>query len=463
MFTNAKASTSDPALLSSHTLSSPHRREEQHFSVTARWQHSASHRGSALTRPQTSSPRRAASQSNTTLWSNQGHVDTRRQVRAGLREPLNEESEDSDEVFTEQLSLWARRLYDRANTAPCRQQASLRSSQERNYRSLCNRSSFSKAFKGRERETENCVDDYYDNDDEERTISRNVDYDRRYREEFEDLHSGRPEETYSRPAEVCERRCRRSESVGVHDRSRHRDLARTWSCKENPDKHVRFQDDQRSSVRQQNASMKVWEMLGHILQERGVPVKVGGDGAPLQIRPQSRDSQVLYGSEVSYGDSHPHQRAFHRAATSRHSFHGDIRQRRLSHRESIGRDHREDRDGHNYNGGVYELNSAESHIFNRERNGSMRWKDHKYANVDYNSERKATHTRVNRSTSERRHWYRVTEETLSSEEEQETERRAECPRRRALHRSQSFSSSRGSTRHRLKHVAAGKARTCSRL
>lgn len=455
-----EGSTSDPVLPPSHqhTFSSPHRREEQYFTVTTRWQHSTSHRGSVLTGPQTSSPRRAASQSNTTSWSNQGHVDTRRQVRIGLREPLNEESEDSDEVFNEQLSLWARRLYDRANTAPRRQQASLRSPQEWHYRSLCNRSSFTKDYKGWERETENCEDDYYDNDDEEQRISRNVRYDGGYRDEFEDLHSDRLEETYSRPAEVCERRCRRSESVSVHDRSRHRarDLARTWSCKENPDKHVRFQDDQRSSVRQQNESMKVWEMLGHILQERGVPVKVGGSGAPLQIRPQSRDSQVLYGSEVSYGDSQPHQRAFHRAATSRHSFHGDIRQRRrLSHRESIGRDHREDQDRHNYNGRVYEINSGESHIFNRERNGSTRWKEHRYANVDNNSERKATHTRVKRSTSERRHWYRVTEETLSSEEEQETERRAECPRRRALHRSQSFSSSRGSARHRLKHVAAG--------
>uniref|UniRef100_A0A087XE04 Coiled-coil domain-containing protein 50-like n=1 Tax=Poecilia formosa TaxID=48698 RepID=A0A087XE04_POEFO len=123
------------------------------------------------------SPRRAASQSSTTSWSNQGHVDTSRQRRPELREPVDEDSEDSDTVFTEQLSVWARRLYDGANTAPRQRQASLRS----------------------------------------------------------------PQEADSRPAEACERRCHRSESVSVHNRSRHRngDLARTWSCKENPGRSER--------------------------------------------------------------------------------------------------------------------------------------------------------------------------------------------------------------------------------
>ncbi|PWA31649.1 hypothetical protein CCH79_00006569 [Gambusia affinis] len=440
-------STSDPALPSSHhhTFSSPHR--GQYSPVTSRWQHSTTHRGSVLTGPQTSSPRRAASQSSTTSWSNQGHVDTSRQRRPELREPVNEDSEDSDTVFTEQLSLWARRLYDRANTAPHQQQTSLRPSQERNYRSLCTRSSFAKDLPGRKEESENFEDDYYENDNVQRRISRNVDYN-------SDEHEGRPQEADSRPAEACERRCRRSESVSVHSRSAHRnrELARTWSCKENPDKHVRFQDDPREPVRQQNDSLKVWEMLGHILQERGVPVKVGGSGAPLQIRPQSRDSQVLYGSEVSYGDSQPHQRAFQRAAATRHSFHGDIRQRRrLSRGESFGGDHRADQDRRNYNREVCDRSSGEPHIIDR----GTSWSEHQYVNIDNNRERKTNHTRVKRVTSERRHWHKITEETLSSDEEQEAERRAERPRRRALHRSQSFSSSRGSTRHRSRPIAAG--------
>ncbi|KAK1899262.1 Coiled-coil domain containing protein 50 [Dissostichus eleginoides] len=104
-------------------------------------------------------------------------------------------------------------------------------------------------------------------------------------------------------------------------------------------------DNSRSSIRpQQGKSRGVWEMLGQVLRERGVPVRLGDNGAPLQIGPQSRDSQVLHGSEVSCGDSLPHQRVFQRPANTRHSFHGDTRERRrLSHRESSGRDHTEDR------------------------------------------------------------------------------------------------------------------------
>ncbi|KAK5603166.1 hypothetical protein CRENBAI_000163 [Crenichthys baileyi] len=426
-----EGSTSDPELPSSHqhTFISPYQEEEQYLSVTTRWPHSTSHRGSVLTGPHTSSTWRAVSQSNTTSWSNQG-----------------------------QLSLWARRLYDRASTAPPHQQPSLRPQQERNYRSLCTRSSFTNDLKGWEEETENCVEDCYENDNVQWRTSRNVDYDRKYRDKYEDLHSGRPQEPDSRSAEVCERRCHRSESVRVNDRNRNGDLARTWSCKENPDKHVRFREGQKSSIKQQNESLKVWQMLGHILQERGVPVTVGGSRAPLQITPQSRDSQVLYGSEVSYGDSQPHQKAFHRAATTRHSFHGDIRQRRRSsHGENIGRDHKEDQGSYSYNREVHELNSGDSHIFSKERNGNTRSKEHKYANIDNNRERNANHTRVKRTTSDRRHWHKITEETLSSDEEQEVERRAERPRRRALQRSQSFSSSssRASTRNRSKHMAAG--------
>ncbi|XP_038138607.1 coiled-coil domain-containing protein 187 isoform X1 [Cyprinodon tularosa] len=436
-----EGSTSDPALPSSHqhTFSRPLQGEEQYLSVTTRWQHSTSHRGSVLTGTQTSSPRGAVSQSNTNSWSNQGQVDTR---GAELRETINEDSDDLDAVFTEQLSLWARRLYHR-NTAPPQKQASSRPPQERNYRSLSTRSSFTQNLKSWEEETGNCAEDCYEN---EWRVPRNVDTERKNRNTYEDEH----EELDRRSAKVSERRCRRSESVRIHDQRGHRnrDLARTWSYKENPDKRVHFQDDQRRSIRQNNESRKVWEMLGQILQERGVPVKVSDSGAPLQIRPQSRDSQVLHGSEVSYGDSQPHQRAFYRAATTRHSFHGDIRQRRrLSNGENIGRVYREDQDMHHYNGAVSEIH--------RERDSNTRRKEHKYANTDNDRERNANQPRIRRTTSERRHWHKIPEQTLSSEEEQEVERRAERPRRRALHRSQSFSTSRGSTTHRSKHIAAG--------
>ncbi|XP_023154495.1 coiled-coil domain-containing protein 187 isoform X1 [Amphiprion ocellaris] len=456
---HSEGSTSDPALLSSHqhALSSLHQGEEQYSSTTTtRWQCSTSHNHSDLTGPQTDSLREVAAQKNTTSWSNQGHADFIRQIRSELREPLSENSEDSDTDFSEQLSAHFQRMNERLNTAPTRQRASLHQPQERNYRSLCSHSSFSNEFRGWKEGREERDEDNYDYWDEPRRRPRNQDQERNHREEYEHWHRSRDQDTDSRSFEVRDRRCSRSESVRLHDRSRHsnRDLARTWSCKDNPDKHVRFHEGTRTSYRQQNESSQVWEMLGRVLRERGVPVRFGGGGVPLQIRPQSRDSQVLHGSEVSYGDSQPHQRAFQRAATTRHSFHGDIRERRRSsYRENSGRDHREDRDRHHDNGEVYEISSRDQFLANRERRGSGRWTEHRYTNNDERGERNANDYRVRR-TSDRRRWHKTAEERLRSEEEQEVERREERPHRRALQHSQSFSS-RGSTRDRSMHMAAG--------
>ncbi|KAG7221548.1 hypothetical protein INR49_017079 [Caranx melampygus] len=467
MFVITKGSNSDTSLASTqqHTLQ---RGEERHSPpTTTRWQYSTSHNHSHFAGPWADSPRGPAAQENTTSWSNQGHADSIRQIRSEVREPLSEDSEDSDAELSEILSVLSQRMYERRNTAPLQRRASSYHPQERNYTSQGR--SFRDELRSWEEEEEEergeSDDDYFDNGGREERRPRNHDEGRTHREEYEGGRRSRDQDRDSGSVEVRERQCRRSESVRLHDRSRHgnRDLARTWSCKESPDKRVHFQDDGRGSNRQQDESSHVWEMLGQVLRERGVPVRIGGNGAPLQIRPQSRDSQVLHGSEVSYGDSQPHQRAFQRAATSRHSFHGDIRERkRPSYRENSGRDHREDRDRRRDNvehaREVYEISSRDSHLANRAMGSrdSRRWREQRYANDD-ERERTACDHRVERTTSKRRHGRNTVEQRLSSEEEQEVERRVERPPRRAPQRSQSLSSSssRSSTRDRSRNMAAG--------
>lgn len=294
------------------------------------------------------------------------------------------------------------------------------------------------------------------------------------REEFEGL---RDSDKGSGFGEVGERRCSRSESLRLHDRRRqsNRELARTWSYRDNADKHVHFRDESRSNSREVQSGNGVWAMLGHVLRERGVPVRISNDGASLQILgPRSRDSQVLHGSEGSCSDSQPHQRSFQRASTTRHSFHGDLREkRRSSHRESSGRDHREDKERlHNIaerGGEVYEISSREPSLANRERGGSRRWRDH---NTDHTRDWNENDFGVSRTTDERRNRRNAVEERVNSEEE--TWRRRDQPGQRAPQRSQSLRSSsssgggggagvRASTRRRSRHVAAGNIQSCSHL
>ncbi|XP_070695915.1 coiled-coil domain-containing protein 187 isoform X1 [Pempheris klunzingeri] len=457
---HSEGSASGPSLPSphQHTLGSLHHGEEQYSSTTTRWQCSTSHNHSDLTEPQADSPMGVRALKNTTSGSNQGHTDSFREIGSELREPLSEDSEDSDTVFSEQLSVLSQRLYERLNTAPPRWRAPLHQPQERNYRSLCSRSHVTDELRGGEQERGDCDEDYYENRILEKRRPRNLDQERNHREDYEGWHRSKDQDRDPR-LEPRERRCSRSESVRLHDRSRqsNRDLARTWSYNDNPDKHVRFQDDTRSTNRQRGAVSGVWEMLGQVLRERGVPVRFGSNGVPLQIRPHSRDSQVLHGSEVSCGGSQPHQRVFQRASTTRHSFHGDIRERRrLSYRENCGRDQREGRDRHRNNvgyDGESEISSRDLHLVNRGQ-GGRQLSEHRYTNNDQ-EERNANDCRVKRTTSEHRHWHKTIEERLSSEEEQEVERRVERPSRRAPQRSQSLSGNRASTRDKSRRMAAG--------
>lgn len=459
MFGITKGSASDPAL----PLSNLHQGEEYYSSTTTRWQCSTSYNHSNLTEPKADSRSGVLAQTNTTSWSNQGHTDSFREIRR------ESSSEDSDTVFSEQLSVLSQRVNERLTTSPPRRYSSLHHPLERKYQSLCPRSTVTDELRVGEEVRGEFDEDYYRSGDLEERSPRNWDQERNHREEYEGLQRSRDLDRASRLGEVRERRCSHSESVRLPDRSRqsNRNLARTWSYKENSDKHVRFRDDSRSFNRQRGESSGVWEMLGQALRERGVPVRIGSNGVPLQIRPESRDSQVLHGSEVSCSDSQPHQRLFQRASTARHSFHGDIREKKhLSYQASSGRDHREDRDRHcnieEHDGEVFEIRRTDSYLANRERGGSRRWREHRCANDDV-SDWTANDCGVKRTSSERRHWHKTIEERLSSEEEQEVERRREQHRRRAPQRSQSLSSSRASTRDRSRRMAAGNTQNCSQL
>ncbi|XP_053705458.1 coiled-coil domain-containing protein 187 isoform X2 [Synchiropus splendidus] len=271
----------------------PHRRIDvdpvEHFSPSAtRWQCSSAPSRSHLDRPRT-----VPAQKNPTSRSNEGHVHPIRQISSEFRESLSSDSEDLDAVLlSELISLGSQRLRQRQHSAR-RRRASSYHSPERDYRSLCTFSDLSEEPGGQQE-------------------SRRED-----------------------------RRCGADERINGRRRSS-RDLARTWSCRDNPDKHVHFQEST-SSDRREDESRQVWMMLGHVLRERGVPVKLGGSGAPLKIERSRRDSQDFQGSQVSYGEPQP-QRVFQRAATARHSFHGDPRERRRKLLlESSRADQREER------------------------------------------------------------------------------------------------------------------------
>uniref|UniRef100_A0A3P9J2H0 Coiled-coil domain-containing protein n=1 Tax=Oryzias latipes TaxID=8090 RepID=A0A3P9J2H0_ORYLA len=442
----AEGRAAEPDRLPSHLHAVP---EEQCSSDAIRGRCFTSHRGSEV--HDHGSPQRVGSRNNRTSWSNHRETEPDGQMRNEVRETLSEESEDSDTAFNQQLSLWSKRLYEGLSTAPPRQRTSVYQPHFKSNRTFSH-GNFPDSFDVFEEETEDLDEDY--------RVSRYQDQERRPKKE-DDQHRSRNEEAVSGLAGVGERRHSRSESVRIHDRRDHRNkvLARTWSCKDNPEKRVSFQDDDRSSYHKQRENSQVWEMLGHILRERGVPVKIGGSGAPLQIKPQSRDSQVLYGSEVSYGDFQPHQRLFQRTATARHSFHGDIRERRrLSYRENSSRDHREAPDRCYENGEVPKICRGDSFISDSQRPGSRRQKELKHTNGDKNGEGRPDNCGVRRATSERGRWHRITEERVSAEEEegaQEVERRVERPKRRPFLRSLSLRISKATTRHRLKPMAGG--------
>lgn len=394
-----EGSVSDPAL-PRHSPVSGVRHGEGRYSPTAtRGQHHTSNRHSDSFQPLSDSRSGVAAHRNPSSLLNRGHTDRFRDFRS----ETSQDSDDSDSVFSEQPRV-------NHNASSPRRQLSFPDHHERRSRGLPSR--WSVISEPRVEEEEGDFDeDYYEDDHRER---------RRYFRQSSD----------SRAGEVRDRRFSHSESVRWRDGTR-RDLARTWSCRVNTDKHVRFRDANGASSldARRGEDGRVWQMLGQVLRERGVPVRISGNGAQLQIWPQSRD-----GSEASCGDSRPHQSRFQRASAARHSFHGDTRERRLQPcRDGGGRDGGEGRD------------RAEAEFLRERRGGGGR------------AEGGSNGHGVRWMTGERRQWREAVEEELSSEEEERQVERRSC--RRAPQRSQSLSSSsrhsRALNRRRWPHVAAG--------
>lgn len=394
-----EGSVSDPALPRRSPVSGVRRAEGRYSPTATRGQHRTSNRPSDSFQPLSDSRSGVATHRNPSSLLNRGHIDSFRDARS----ETSEDSDDSDSVFSEQPRV-------NRNTSPPRRQLSFHNHHERHSRGLPSRRSVTSEARVEEEEGD-FDEDYYEHDQRER---------RRCVRQSSD----------SRAGEVKDRRFSRSESVCWRDGTRRgsTDQARTWSCRDNTDKHVRFRDANGAGSldARRGEDGRVWQMLGQVLQERGVPVRIGGNGAPLQIWPQSRDR-----SEASCGDSQPHQSRFQRASAARHSFHGDVRDRRRpSCRDSSGRGRGGGRDRAEF----YETGGRDW----RERRGSGGW-----------MEGGSNGHGVKGTTGEHRRWREAVEEGPSSEEEKQQVERRSC--RRAPQRSQSLSSSR--SRRRWPHVA----------
>ncbi|XP_077458068.1 coiled-coil domain-containing protein 187 isoform X2 [Stigmatopora argus] len=312
---------------------------------------------------------RVASYQTTTSSSNEGQRHSHGQFLEELKESLHENS-----VFFEQ------RLNIRNNTVPLPRRLSLHLPGERRNRTLQTPSQIA----------EESEDQYYGGQEKRRA----GDWER---EIIHHMENG-TRSLYDDQARSCspgarERRWRRSESVRVPMRTRHgdRDSSRTWSYRDSADKRVRFAADTESTDGHPNADVRVWEMLGQVLRERGVPVSLGGSGAPLKIGRQSQDG----GTVLVRSDPKPHQMPFQRLASARHSFHGDVRERRLARRES-----RVSEDSYQGNGELSEIRDT------------RRLERH---NMDEGST--AREGAVERKTG--RNWHETIKNYLSSEEQAE--------------------------------------------
>ncbi|XP_061703471.1 coiled-coil domain-containing protein 187 isoform X2 [Syngnathoides biaculeatus] len=231
-------------------------------------------------------PAGVADNQSPTWWSSEGHTHSRRQLRR--------ESQASPRAHAD---FFERRPNTRNNTPPLRRRLSLRLPRERDRTSLYTANGVRETF-------------YDDNERQEKRSARDREreLDHRAQNTTRSHQDGAP-----RSPEARERRCRRGESLRIHDRPGpgRGDASGTWSTRDDSDKRVRFAPGDGGSGGRSDPGARVWEMLGHVLRERGVAVTLGGRGAPLKIGPQRPDGQA---------SPRPHQRA-----AAGHSFHGDRR------------------------------------------------------------------------------------------------------------------------------------------
>ncbi|CAL8367326.1 unnamed protein product [Lota lota] len=422
-------------------------------------------------------PRRVFPLKETTPWSNEGERGCARQSRDEWRQRLSDDSEDSDVVFYEASDDRSRRWHRRADTAPCRRRVSVHEAPtHRKSGSLQTDSSVREEEEEEEEEEEDGLAHY---DAPEARQPRNREWERNPGEKNGGWHGDRDGEGVRRS-----KRRSRSQSVRLSDRRCDSGVARTWSPRETPDRHVRFQDERRCGLRSghhdNNSDGRVWEMLGQVLRERGVVVRHGVHGAPHQppppppppTGPQSRHSEVHHGSEASYGDPQPHQRAFERSSSTRHSYHGGGREaRRCSTRTWSESDYRGDQERQNGRPALAQGGGArrspeggrEPKLAKREMGGSSRrrWRRAEPPpsrdNEEVHDGAGSTHgPRVSRNTSERWHRRRGAEEPQQEEVNREEVRREdERPRLRIPQRSQSMSTRGVSTRLGWRPTTAG--------
>ncbi|XP_061909308.1 coiled-coil domain-containing protein 187 isoform X2 [Entelurus aequoreus] len=408
-YCEGSSSGSAPPSPNQFTLDRQHQGEVQYSPTTTRWPYSNTPNHPDFCRPPDYYPGRIEAHKTITVRSDKGHTHSHREFRRELEErQMHEICEDY--VYSENQPI------KRHNTATLHRRSSLHLPRERDYRTLNSRIA----------EEFDCWEKYYENGDKDKRGTRDLKRERRSRVKNGAWTISSNENGASRSVEVG-RRCSRSESVRLYDATdkKKSDLIRTWTYRDNPDKHVHFAADTRSLNKCQDTNMDVWEMLGYILQERGVPVRLGDNGAPLKIGPQSRDR-----TEISYADSQPHQMAFQRTASARHSFHGDIRERkRLIHRENSEWDHRGTKDSHHnillHDRQLYDINSRDSCLSNRERRGSSSLRALRSPDNEYERGSSSSNDGVKRTTG--RPWHSTVEHFSTNDE---MERGVEHPLRR---------------------------------
>ncbi|XP_036802974.1 trichohyalin isoform X2 [Oncorhynchus mykiss] len=318
-----------------------HGEELRHQPATSRWQCSISN-----TQPQSDStaaplsePYRTAGQNNRTLSSRDRHMDPPRIIRNNLQCPppdylSDEGSEHTDTVFPEHLPPSRPcRQEKRLNTAPSGYRTPVHQPQERSSGSLSRHNRFREDHgrvweRGRgEREERGSLQDRDRIWDMNPRVARDGGYDRDPRSE-----DGRERHYRGRTSDPAR---------GVQDRDRD-EVRRSWTHRETSDKkQVRFQDDTSRRCHSYHGDSRragnVWELIAHDLRERGVALRqsFNGGSRSQRTRGKGRDSQVHDGGNtIACNNSQP-QRAFQMAICNRPSYHGDVRERSASQRESL--------------------------------------------------------------------------------------------------------------------------------
>ncbi|XP_036802979.1 trichohyalin isoform X5 [Oncorhynchus mykiss] len=440
-----------------------HGEELRHQPATSRWQCSISN-----TQPQSDStaaplsePYRTAGQNNRTLSSRDRHMDPPRIIRNNLQCPppdylSDEGSEHTDTVFPEHLPPSRPcRQEKRLNTAPSGYRTPVHQPQERSSGSLSRHNRFREDHgrvweRGRgEREERGSLQDRDRIWDMNPRVARDGGYDRDPRSE-----DGRERHYRGRTSDPAR---------GVQDRDRD-EVRRSWTHRETSDKkQVRFQDDTSRRCHSYHGDSRragnVWELIAHDLRERGVALRqsFNGGSRSQRTRGKGRDSQVHDGGNtIACNNSQP-QRAFQMAICNRPSYHGDVRERSASQRESLC--HREgEREKIHENLTIEEASGTEVYdehcrndrLFSREREGrSSGDPRHK---VSSGGDQAREEGRVDRHYHSERRVRSESEHQHEEDKQYHSEEERPPPSQKVSQRSQSFCSRGPSIRARSKHT-----------